>query len=348
MALNLCKYGGQPKASAPPTVNITTGFLCGLFGATHPLCRLFDIGVPTGGGVKTLLQALYKAIKLLRFLIEAEEAIEIGAEGEIDTIEFCKVYPSDIELEDINYVDVLSALSLFDNGELMRKLAKIVYVTLWSDNCECKGKKDDGDGSDELDPLPLPPIPDPSDKCYYGTLYLRQIITQSNNDKARIALALEQNPEVPFTIRVASTAGDPVLVNGFPHPTWLPPNQPGDAEGCMCFARITGTNVYAWESDVFVDGFPISANNPNSRGYFTKWETLEWCRPPTPPEPEDPLPIFDPDFLENFCDVFPETEACEKCRATEHQEIDVPFQTEYGEEAVITWAVDVVLSEETE
>lgn len=344
MALNLCKYGGQPKPGRPPTLNVTTGFLCGLFGATHPLCRLFDLGIPTGGGAKTLLQALFKALKALRYLIKAENAIEIGEEGEIETAKFCEEYPAGIELEDINYIDVVSALTPFDNGELMRKLSKIVYITLWGDNCECKAQKDDGEGGGGgLEPSPLPPVPDPTSTCYYGDLYVRQIITQSNNDKAKIARIIDKYPDEPYTVRTIDTSDTPVLVNGFPHPTWLPPNQPGDAEGCMCFARIVTTVTYSWDFDPVLDGIIVSSQ----QGYFSAYQTLKWCRPPTPPEVPDPVDVFDPDFLENFCDLFPEVEACVKCGG-EHLEIDVPYRVDCGESSVITWGIDVVPgSEET-
>ena len=344
MALNLCKYGGQPKAGKPATLNVTTGFLCGLFGATHPLCRLFDVGIPTGGGAKTLLQALFKALKALRFLINAEEAIEIGEEGEIETEAFCKVYPADIELEDITYLDVVSALTIFDNGELMRKLSKIVYIQLWSDNCECKAKRDDADG--DVYPIPLPPLPDPTDKCYQAILVLRQLITQANNDRAIHLACVDAYPDEVFRSDPYDSSSSPDLVNGYPAPFWLPPGQAGDADGCMCFVRVTSGERFYWNTALYLNGVIISENNPSFTGYFTGFALLEWCRPPEPPEIPEPVDIFDPDFLENFCDLFPEVEACEKCDSSEHQEIDVPFQTRCDEEAVITWGIDVARGSE--
>jgi len=345
MALNLCKYGGQPKAGSPPTLNITTGFLCGLFGATHPLCRLFDIGIPTGGGAKTLLQALFKALKTLRFLIKAEDAIEIGEEGEVNTVDFCRVYPADIELEDINYIDVVSALTPFDNGELMRKLSKIVYINLWSDNCECKSRREDDRGGDDLEPLPVPPEPVPGSPCYLVELGYRASVIASNAQRALIQRVIAENPEVNLVAVNPIVLDAPDLTNGFPSDFWRPliSQQEPDAEGCYCFYVQSSSLFYQFEDDVFLDGARVP---PQSLGFANAWRFLIWCIPPVPPEIPDPVDIDDPDFLENFCELFPEVEACQKCDSVDHQEIDVPFQTQCGEDAVITWGIDVARGSE--
>lgn len=345
MALNLCKYGGEPKPGAPPSVNVTTGFLCGLFGATHPLCRLFDLGIPTGGTAKTLLQALYRALKALRTLIAAEEALEIGEEGEIDTVQFCKVYPSDVEIEDITYLDVVAALTIIGGDELMRKLSKIVYVTLWSDTCQCKGKEDQSDDDDGLDPLPVPPEPDPGSLCYFADLQTRQWIIAANNSKSFIRRIIEQNPDVPFQIINPPPLDDPALVNGFPNAFWRPflfQMEP-DENGCYCFQVIYKTVIYQWQDDVRVDGFPVSENN---QGHAISERRLIWCQPPIPPEVPDPVPVADDDWLENFCDLFPETEVCVNCGATEYREVDVIYKNSCNDVSAETWALDVRQGEE--
>jgi hypothetical protein len=343
MALT-CIYGGEPKPGAPAELNITSGFLCGLFGATHPLCRLFDLAIPTGGVTKSLLGALYKSIKNLRYLVAAGRALAIGEQGQVNTIDFCAEYPQ-VEIEDITYLDVVAALAPFGGDELYRKVAEITVVRLWNENCQCKAQGNKNDGGDGLDPLPVPPEPTPGTLCYLADIQSRSFILDINRGRANVAKIIAQNPTETYTV----ISGDYIdeerypdlLPNGRPNTFWRPfmGDQTPDANNCYCFQVVSHSILYRWDGDVRLDGVPV---HDNVYGIPDQERRLIWCEPPTPPEIPDPVPVDDSPFLTDFCDIFPETQQCIQCAPPEHQEVDVPFNTACDQSGTITWGIDVV------
>lgn len=333
-----CKYEGEPKDGAPATLSITSGFICGMFGTTHPVCRLLDFLIPTPG-LGLLIKGIGKALKSLEYLALVKDVLETYEDDIIPTPEFCRFYPN-VTIEEIYYWDVVAALSPFSNGELDRKVAIYTAIQLWNDNCQCKGKEDADDDLPYPDPLPVPePLP-PDDTCYLAHEAYRQQLIISNNKRADIIRIIAENPNVNLIGTYESPLTEPPLVNGYPAGYWTPTisNQSPDANGCYCFVARDNAIQYLFDNDVYLDGVLIP---PQNLGFGTSWKFLNWCSPPPEPDFEDE-PVLDPDFLEDFCDIFPEVEACVKCAPAEHQEVDVPFNTACDETGVITWGIDVI------
>lgn len=334
-----CKYEGEPKDGAPPVITLTSGFFCGLYGTTHPLCRLFDVIIPIPG-VLSLIKKYGLAIKGLRYLAAVKATFDQYDEENIPTPEFCRFYP-DVQIEDIVWLDIVSALTPFNNGELSRKVAAYTAVQLWNDNCQCKAKRDADQGSDDLNPLPVPPIPEPGSDCAAAYDLYRLDVIVSNAGRVLVLAAFDQNPNANLIeiIKNSLTADD--LVNGFPSAYWRPTisQQAPDSEGCYCFFTQQSSQSYRFDRDIIVNNRLIP---PEDLGFATSWKFLRWCTPPPPPDDPSGLPIFDPDFLTDFCDIFPEVEACVKCGGAEHQETDVMFHTACDQSGIITWGIDVV------
>ena len=340
MALT-CIYGGEPKPGAPAELNITSGFLCGLFGATHPLCRLFDLAIPTGGVTKSLLGALYKSIKNLRYLVAAGRALAIGEQGQVNTIDFCAEYPQ-VEIEDISYLDVVAALAPFGGDELYRKVAEITVVRLWNENCQCKAKGNQAGDGDPGQPIPELPLPDPSDICSTVFAAVNQQIQIANASRSTVLGALARDGG-SYDIQVYDQGADtPDLTDGVPtFPIWGVPLPQPDSNGCICvYRRIKYCRIINFNGRLYTeDNVEIP---PENWGWSLAFKTLKWCAPPTPPEIPDPVPVDDSPFLTDFCDIFPETQQCIQCAPPEHQEVDVPFNTACDQSGTITWGIDVV------
>lgn len=339
MADFTCKYLGEPKDGAPSELTLTTGLVCGMFGATHPLCKIFDAILPVPG-IGTLIKRIGKALKGLKYLEAVKETLDTYEDETVPTVEFCKYYPNE-PVEDVTWIDIVSALSPFGNGELERKVANYTAIQLWNDNCQCKGKTDIPGYPPDPDPIPVPPEPDPGDRCYLAQLGYRTEVISANVGKAFVLSVIEANPDVPISNILSIELNEPDLVNGFPANYWRPliSEQPPDPEGCYCFYVRTRSVVYQFVDDVYLNGNVVPQNQ---LGFATSWKFLQWCAPPPPPDDPENLPIFDPDFLEDFCDLFPEVEACVKCSNAEHQEVDVPFNTACDQSGIITWGIDVV------
>lgn len=333
-----CKYEGEPKDGSPATISITSGFICGMFGTAHPVCRLLDFLLPTPG-LGVLLKGIGKALKGLKYLELVKDTLENYEDDIIPTAEFCRFYPS-VEIEEIYYWDVVAALSPFSNGELDRKVAIYTAIQLWNDNCQCKGKEDADPDSPYPDPLPVPdPLP-PDDTCYLAYETYRAAALQSNVARAMIERVIAENPTVNLINIEENVLTDPPLVNGFPAAYWTPTisQQTPDENGCYCFQVRDASVRYVFDNDVYLDGVRIP---PQNLGFATSWKFLRWCSPPPEPDFEDE-PVLDPDFLEDFCDIFPEIETCVKCAGAEHLEVDVPFNTACDEAGTITWGIDVI------
>lgn len=154
-------FDGVPKPGAPFSFNITTGFYCGLYGATGIFCKLLDQTLPSLIPGFTLTNLVGRRIKLTR------QIISLLPDKDIPTKEFCNnfQYPSLIDASDFDvYRWVFLALA-GQSDELIEWLGAIAQFRSYFQYCECRriGKTPIVDPTPPFQPPQ--PIPAPDIDC---------------------------------------------------------------------------------------------------------------------------------------------------------------------------------------
>lgn len=344
---NLCVHGSERRRNAPPIINITSGFVCELFGTQHPVCNLVDALLPSLFPGIPFVGRMGKAIKrALKIQGVVDDILNSLPDADIPTDEFCSVEP-EIPTEEISYADVFLAFTGIYPDALLQKIAVYVSYKKWFEVCQCKVAPlpDPPDpGSD-----PLPPDPPPGDGFPPGhpcedewEFYVAEPIRRQNalNTLYRqvaqrfTIIYVNSSPSVYQVIQLPGTYRQETEVGYEPYFCECKyglsarsfqigvRSAPGESPNVREFMRSLGLRTGSEDPS-----FEQLAINLQSA------VAIDECTPKKPqPDPDnEPGDVLDPDFLTDGCEIFPDAAVCENRGGCGVESISVPVIVGCGE-----------------